>query len=466
MLSKEETIAALSTPESKGAIAIIRLSGDKAFEIINKCFAPYNNEFDLKNPPLHYQILGEFTEPSNKKSIDQVIVILNKEPNSYTGENMAEINCHGGLAVIQEILQCLIKNGARIADPGEFTKRAFLNNKIDLAQAEAVCDIINAQTTTAKNIALKQLKGNLSEQLNIIRDQIINAAAEIELALDFPEEDVDIPTKEKIVSHFETAIDEINNLINKGNKARLFRDGARVLLVGKPNVGKSSVFNAILGKERAIVTPHAGTTRDTIECTIDLNGIPVTLVDSAGVRESQNAIEKIGIEKTLKEIELADLILVLLEANSPFDEEDFKLLDICKKSNCLVVLNKTDLNKSVDIKILESYLPISDIIKISALKKTGLSQLEMHIKEKLLGDSNKDYDQKEDFLITNLRHISLLEKTKEDLKRSLDGFINGMSGELIMVDIYEGLDSIGEITGHKVGDDVLNAIFSRFCIGK
>lgn len=462
----EETIVALSTPEGLGALAVVRLSGDKVFNIMKQCFVPKRAAVSIVNVPLHTQILGDLIEPQTKQVIDEVVVVMMKSPHSYTGEDMAEITCHSGLAVIQNCLECLISAGVRLAHPGEFTKRAFLNNKIDLAQAESVCDIINAQTVGAKNIALKQLKGDLSQHIQDIRQRVVEASAEIELSLDFPEEGIEYPTVEKIRAVLNSVVLDIEDLISAGYHGRLFREGARVVIVGKPNVGKSSVFNLLVRKERAIVTPHPGTTRDTIECTVDLSGIPVTLVDSAGVCESDDVIEKIGIERTFKEIEYADLIVILFDAHSALTEEDITIIETSKKYNYIPILNKIDLTPIIDKSKLKQYFPSDEIFEISAITNKGINELENSIKGKLLGEGINSSSEAGDFLITNLRHIDLFKKAKDALARAIEGLDKQLSGELLMVDIYEALDCIGEITGSKISDDVLNAIFSKFCIGK
>ncbi|MBN1903201.1 tRNA uridine-5-carboxymethylaminomethyl(34) synthesis GTPase MnmE [Candidatus Sumerlaeota bacterium] len=458
METKTDTITARSTPGGEGAIAIIRLSGLSSFEIIRRCFYPY------KEPKVkfNYMTLGKFIDPQNGAVIDEVFVVLFENPSSYTGEDAAEIHCHGSPCVTSKIIETLCNMGARLAEPGEFTKRAFLNGKMDLTKAEAVCDLIRAQTEKAANLALKQLQGELYQKIKSVKDVIITVGSELEARLDFPDEDTVIQNNEKVLKLLGETKGEIERLIHQGRNARIYRNGARIAILGKPNTGKSSLFNVLLRMERAIVTPHPGTTRDSIECTVNLKGCPVTYIDTAGIHYTNNQVELLGIERARKEISQADLNLILIDGSLPLTEEDFHIFQIVAENPCILVLNKFDLDQRVQEKDMPDIKNKAIcMVHTSAMKGYGIKALETAIKDFLISETGM-----EDSLVTNERHLANLTKSRDALKNALDALRKGVAEELVMVDLRESIHYLAIITGEETDDEILDKIFRRFCIGK
>lgn len=459
----EDTIVARATPAGEGAIAIVRLSGKQAIPIAEKLFRARSGKpvGSLSSHTLHY---GTIIDPLTLEIVDEVLLAKMSAPHSYTGEDMVEIYCHGGTTIVKRLIELAQREGARLAEPGEFTRRAFINGRIDLVQAEAVADLVSARTEQARRLAIRQLQGELSSELIRLRTNLLDVAAEIEANLDFPEEEIPQLDKERLLSILRESQQKIAALIQAGERGRVIREGARVTIVGRPNTGKSSLFNALVGKERAIVTPHPGTTRDTIESIIDLQGIPLTLIDTAGVRSARDEIEAIGIRRTEAEIYQADLIIMLLDASEPLQIEDQDLWEKVYDKEHLIVFNKIDLAEpSMEPHQFLNPPPQSPIIKVSALKRLNLDTLEEAIIKKLVFTETFT---EEGLLISNLRHINSLRQAYTALNNAIDALQNNQSGELIMIDLNEALKQLNSILGLEIGEEILDRIFSRFCIGK
>jgi tRNA modification GTPase len=471
----EDTIVARATPPGEGAIAIVRMSGERALDILKAVFRATSPRLHIDKVKPHVLTRGAIVDPTTEENIDTVLMAVMRAPRSYTGENVVEIHCHGGPSVVRRIVEVLADRGARLAEPGEFTRRAFLNGRLDLAQAEAVCDLIQASTDAARTIALRQLNGNLSAVITRLRDRLIDVAADIEANLDFPDEE--IPKLDIRAMHTKVAEvrEEIERLLREGKKGRVYREGARIVFVGRPNTGKSSLFNALLGRERAIVTPHPGTTRDSIEVTVNLDGVPLTYVDTAGIRPAQNEIEIASANRTESEIKSADLVLFLIDISEPLQPEDFDCYASAKKHSQICVLNKIDLPEKIDQKEVQAALEVPQsvpFVRVSALQRSGMEALENSIIHELVEEQHDV--ESEGVLVSNIRHITTLEEIKQSLARVLTGLDTSISrskegihsGELIMVDLNEATTKLGAIVGLTTDAEILDRIFSRFCIGK
>ena len=444
IIQEFDTIAAIATPIGTGGVGVIRISGDKSFEIAEKIYSKQN----LKAGEIsHGWILD------NEKKIDEVLILPFKNPNSYTGEDVIEIHCHGGVNVVRNILDIVLKNGARMAERGEFTKRAFLNKKMDLSQAEAVADLIHAKTRDFAKQSAKNLSGVLGQKIKEIRQDIFNVLSKIVAGIDFPDEVVE-PEYEYLIKEFENAIEKIDNILASANSSNIMRQGIKIAIVGKPNVGKSSLFNTLLNVERAIVTDIAGTTRDVLKETLDWD-VAITLVDTAGIRDSEEVgkVEEIGIEYSKQSAEEADLVLFLYDASKGMDEDDKVILDLVKNKNYIIIANKIDLGCKNNIN--------SDVIKLSTVTKEGLSQLKEKIKQTAYNFSLEDTE-----FVTNNRQQDCLEKCKYSLSLALQAAQNRQLQDLISIDVKSALLYLDEITGEVITDEILNNIFDHFCIGK
>jgi len=459
-MTQLDTIVARSTPPGIGGIAIVRMSGNKAFEIIKKIFS----SFPTEKPESHKLCYGNIINPEDEILIDEVMVALMYSPHSYTGEDVVEINCHGSPIIVEEIIKVALKMGARVAKPGEFTKRAFLNGRIDLAQAEAVCDLIVAQTEIAEKIALHQIEGKLSNEINQVKDQYLDLVAELEAELDFPEEeDVERLAPKIILEKLKVLKSRIATLINNGQKGRVYQEGVKIAIIGKPNVGKSSIFNALLKYERAIVTSHPGTTRDTIEGTIEIGGIPIILIDTAGIRDELDEIERLGIERTKRMIELANISMLILDNSTGIEEEDLEIKKIVKDKETLLVINKCDLKGKIEESSVKKMFQCSDVIKTSAITGEGFDKLESKIKDTIFQGRSPEI---ESILVTNARHIDCLQGALQSTEKGIMSIEKRLSSEFYLVNLKEAVKSLQEIVGESISDDVLDRIFSRFCIGK
>lgn len=450
----EDTIAAIVTSSSIASVGIIRISGKKTFEIIEKIFIPINNINKIEQQKMRY---GHIVY--NKEVIDEVLVSYFISPISFTRENVCEINCHGGTVILNKILDVVLKNGARMAEPGEFTKRAFLNGRIDLTQAEAVIDVINSKTEKSLNQAQKQLSGGLKNKINEIEDIVLDILSDIEANIDYPEYDVEEVSNNKLISNLDIINNKLIKLEKSFDKGKILKEGINIVIIGKPNVGKSSILNALLGEERAIVTDVKGTTRDTIEEYINIKGIPVKIVDTAGIRESNDIVEKIGIEKSMQAFNIADVILAVFDASKELDEEDRNIL--CKLDNkkTIILLNKVDLDKKINIKELNN----KDYLYISVKENIGIDELE----DRIFNISNLDNVAGDnDVILVNIRHKNIVSKSIKQLKDIYEDINRKTPIDIISIKIMEILNLLGEITGKTVTDEVISKIFSKFCLGK
>lgn len=456
----EDTIAAISTPVGFSGIGMVRMTGDRSVEIIKKMFRIKSGKnFDsYENRKIIY---GHIVD-SEGNIVDEVLVSKMLGPNTYTREDVIEISCHGGIIPVKKILELTMINGVRIAEPGEFTKRAFLNGRLDLTQAEAVIDIINSKTDRSLQMSVKQLEGRLSKKISEIRDNLLEILAHIEAGIDYPEYDIEEMSHELISKNTKIIKNKIDMLIETSENGRIIREGIKTAIIGKPNVGKSSLLNALLGEERAIVTEIEGTTRDTIEEFINIKGIPLKIIDTAGIRETENLIEKIGITKTKEILSQSDFILLLLDGEKGIDEEDIELLRLVKDKKGLVAINKIDKEQKISKKevIEKSHM---DVVEISILKELGIENLKRMIYDSI---SNSSIDSDAYEMVSNIRHINLLKESSLALKDGLEGIKAGLPVEMISVDIKNSWDKLGKIIGETITEDIVDEIFSKFCIGK
>lgn len=453
-----DTIAAISTPRGEGGIGIVRISGNHALEILGKIFKPKSKKIveGLRNFSINY---GHLYDGENL--VDEVLVSIMKAPNTYTKEDIVEINCHGGFVITEKVLETVLKNGARISESGEFTRRAFLNGRLDLTQAEAVMDIIHGKTEKSVSLSLDQLRGDLKEQIGHLKKLVLDVAAHINVVLDYPEEGIDDPLPENLVGNLREVMDTTDILIKSYDKGKMIKEGIKTAIVGKPNVGKSSILNSVLKEERAIVTHVAGTTRDVIEEVVNLKGIPLVLVDTAGIRKTDDLVENIGVEKSKQLIESADLILFVVDGSRALDEEDMRIHEAIKAEKVIGILNKIDIREDIDLSPLTK---INKWLEISAIKNQGIDEMEEEIYNHIIEENVEDSSQK--VTITNIRHKSALEKTKQSIENIFETIENGLPMDLMAVDIKGALDSLSEVTGEISSEDLLDHIFSNFCVGK
>ena len=454
------TIASISTAPGIGGIGIIRMSGENSFEIIEKIFKPktHQNIDEIKGYTIKY---GNIVE--NGEVIDEVLVSYFKAPKSYTTENMCEINSHGGNVIVRKILELCLKNGAELAEPGEFTKRAFLNGRIDLAQAESVIDVINAKSDKEAKSGIKQLEGFLSKEIKSIKQEILDVLVNAEVTIDYPEYDTPEVQENEMRIMLESVKNKLEKLEKSFDNGKILKEGIKTAIIGKPTAGKSSLLNAILKEERAIVTDIAGTTRDTIEEFVTVNGIPLKLVDTAGIREASDEVEKIGVEKSIKQAEEADLIIAIFDSSKELTDEDLEILKLIENRQSIILINKSDLNSVITEQDERLKNVSKNILKISALNKTGIEELYEKISEMFnLNEINFDND----ILITNIRHKNIISNALEKVKKANEALNLNMPIDIITIYIKDILEDLGEITGDVVTEDVINEIFSKFCLGK
>lgn len=449
-----KTIAAISTPAGVGGIGIIRISGDNSLDVVKKIFRA-KNKTDFKS----YTIKLGYIVDEKENVMDQVLVSYFKAPKTYTGEDVVEINCHGGKISTKEILEIVLKNGAKLAEPGEFTKRAFLNGKLDLTQAEAVIELINSKSTKENKASVKQLEGILGEKIREIKNDVVSLLADIEANIDYPEYDIEEVRNEKIEKVLEENIKKLEKLELTFNSGKILRDGIKTVIVGKPNVGKSSLLNRMLKEERAIVTEVAGTTRDTIEEYITVRGIPLKLIDTAGIHETKDLVESIGVDKSKKAIEDADLILVMLDSTKELTKEDKEILEITKEKKNIVLINKMDIGKTLKKEMFKE----REVIEISAKTSVGIEKLEDKIEEMF---NISDIELENDIVITNIRHKDLIEKAKIGMKNALKSIKEGLPVDMLSIDLQESVQNLGEIIGESISEEVIKEIFAKFCVGK
>ena len=467
-----DTIAAISTPIGQGGIGIIRISGKNALNIAGKV-VKYKNNSQFKSYTMKYGHIYD-----NEELVDEVIVSYFKAPKSYTGEDVCEINCHGGILVVRRILELILKCGARLAEPGEFTKRAFLNGKMDLSQAEAVMDVINSKSLKENKNSVQQLEGHLGRKIREIKKMLIDILVDIEANIDYPEYDVEEVRRETFEIVLNKSLNELIKLKKTFENGKILKEGINTVIVGRPNVGKSSLLNALLKEERAIVTEIEGTTRDTIEENILIGGIPFKIIDTAGIRETNDFVEEIGVEKSKKAIEKADLVLILLDSTKKIQKEEEELIKMVlftmKKENVIIVINKIDGEKitteedvveklSQIAKIDDKSKILSKIVKISAKEELGLEELEKKIEEIY---SMEEIGNNEEILITNQRHKMAIMQTIDSIERVRKDNEIGIPMDMLSIDLQNAIQNLGEITGESVSEEVINEIFKKFCLGK
>lgn len=457
-----DTITAIATPPGEGGIGIIRISGKDALDIGDKIFLNKSGKSlkELEERKLHYGYAINFKD--NEK-IDEVMIVFMKGPKTYTTEDVVEVHCHGGSIPVRRILESILESGARLAEPGEFTKRAFLNGRIDLAQAEAVMDLISAKTDPSFDVSLKQLEGSLSSEVSNMMDTILSMLAHIEASIDFPEDDVEEMAYEELEEGSQSILEKIEKLLDTVYTGKILKDGLKTVILGKPNVGKSSLMNAILRENRAIVTDIPGTTRDIIEEYVNIKGIPLKIIDTAGIRETEDLVEKIGVDKAKEILENSDLAISVFDVSRELDDEDLEIIDLVKNKKTIVLLNKTDLPKKIDEEDIKRHLPNVNIINTAIVKGSGVDVLEETLKEMFL---SSDVKIKDSTIINNVRHRNQLIKAKKNIEDALQSIRLGVPVDCIEVDIKNCWDNLGEITGDSVGEDIIDKIFKDFCIGK
>ena len=461
MITREfDTIAAISTPLGEGAIGIVRLSGTDSFAIAQKIFKGK----DLSKVASHTLNYGHIIDPLTGKVMDEVMVGAMKSPKTFTREDIIEINTHGGIAVTNEILQLAIREGARMAEPGEFTKRAFLNGRVDLTQAEAVMDIIRAKTDKAMNIAVKQLDGSLSDLINNTRQEILNTLAQVEVNIDYPEYD-DVEEATTAVVREKTMEFEqlLTNLLKTARRGKILREGIATAIIGRPNVGKSSLLNNLLREDKAIVTDIAGTTRDVIEEYVNINGVPLKLIDTAGIRETDDIVEQIGVKRSKEALEKADLVLFLLNSSEELTEDDKELLKLTEGKTTIVILNKLDLETKIDIAEVEKLAYNHPIIKTSMTTYKGIDELEKNIRDLFFGGAARPKDAT---YLSNTRQINLIQRALTSLNDAIGAAEMGLEVDMVLIDYTNTFNLLGEVIGENSGDELINELFSRFCLGK
>ena len=456
---ENETIAAISTATGTGGIGIVRMSGKKCFEILKKIFIPISEEKEIKGYTIKY---GHIVDEDGS-IIDEVLVSYFISPKSYTTENMCEINSHGGFVTERKILEICIKNGAILAEPGEFTKRAFLNGRIDLIQAESVIDLINAKSNKEARASINQLEGALSNKIIEIKKDLLNIMADIEANIDYPEYDTEEVTNNKVMAELDKINTKLQKLSSSFKNGKVLREGIKTAIIGKPNAGKSSLLNTILKEERAIVNDKKGTTRDTIEEFVTIEGLTLKLIDTAGIRNAMDEIEKIGVTKSKKLIEEAELIIAIFDGTKPLEDEDYEIIELIKNKNAIILINKVDTEKIVLDKCSELYSLNKKVLKISA--KTGFNIEELY---KTIADMYKlnEIELDDGEIITNIRHKQQIDMAIDSINKAKETIINQMPIDIIEIYIKQILSDLGKITGDDISEDIINEIFSKFCLGK
>ena len=455
----ERTIAAISTPQGNGGIAVIRISGNDAVKVADKVFFGSKRLADCDTHTVHYG----FIKNEKGEKVDEVLATVMLAPKTFTREDVVEISTHGGSTASRAVLDTIIRAGAYMAEPGEFTKRAFLNGRLDLSQAEAVIDMIRAKTDKSFDVAVSQLEGRLSLKVEEIRQKLLDLLVDITVNIDYPDEDIEEMTYEKLEESIVETQDMIEKLLATSSTGKMIREGIKIAIVGKPNVGKSSLMNGLLKETRAIVTDIPGTTRDTIEEVLSIRNIPVYLVDTAGIRETSDKVEKMGIEKSKEAFNQADFILFLLDGSRPLEEEDLQIMELLKERKSLVLINKRDLGEAISIEEIAAKLPASQVIEASLLKGQGITEIEDAVEDLVYGG---EIVQKESMMVNNVRHIELLQQAVNSLTDALHMSEMREALDFIEVDVKNAYERLGEIIGETVSDDIINEVFARFCLGK
>ncbi len=455
-----DTIAAISTPIGEAGLGVIRVSGDQAVDIVDRIF---RGKRKLTQTGTYQARYGNIIDLKTEKKIDEVICLLMRSPKSFTGENVVEVGCHGGIVALRRILNAILDAGARLAEPGEFSKRAFLNGRIDLVQAEAIIEVITSRTEAAMDVAVKQLEGGLSEKIGDLRQKLIRVMAHLEAALDFPEDEIEGFSEDEIRKHISEVLIGVEDLLKTSQTGKIYREGIKTIIAGRPNVGKSSLLNALLREQRAIVTDIPGTTRDVIEEMINLRGVPLKLVDTAGIRETEDVVERLGVERSKEFLNRSDLVLLVVDASRELDSEDRQIIELARNKKIIVVVNKTDLNADFDESELRSLLPAERIVKTSLVEEQGLEHLTDAIMEMIFEGKVVSTDQT---IITNLRHQRALEDSLQSLLRTRDSIEANMPYDFVTIDLKAAIEQIGMVTGESLTEDIIDQIFAEFCLGK
>lgn len=459
----EDTIAAIATPPGIGGVGIIRVSGTRCFEIVSTLFQA-KGTVPLEKRPNRTIQYGHIIDPQKDNEVlDEVLLLIMRGPQSFTAEDVIEIQCHGGIVVVREILKVLLRQGARLAEPGEFTKRAFFNGRIDLTQAEAIIDIIEAKSEQSLSVAVKQLDGTLAQLIRTIREDLIALIAHLEVAIDYPEEDIEELTMDETAAKLRPILVQIDNLLATANRGRLLRDGIVTAIVGRPNAGKSSLMNALLRENRAIVTDVPGTTRDSIEEAITIEGIPVRLIDTAGIRETEDIVEKIGVDRAKEYLESAQIVICVIDASKPLTADEEAMLRHTSGKNTIVFLNKADKGSLVTEAMVNTYGTFTVVATISAAKGEGMDVLAKAVKELVYGGTVQN---ESTALLSNVRHITLMEQAKSQLHTSLETIEAGLPVDFVVTDMREAWERLGDITGDSLRESMVDELFSRFCLGK
>ncbi|ELJ9221405.1 tRNA uridine-5-carboxymethylaminomethyl(34) synthesis GTPase MnmE [Staphylococcus pseudintermedius] len=456
-----DTITSISTPMGEAAIGIVRLSGHDAVEIADKL---YKGKHLLKDVPTHTINYGHIIDPETEEVVEEVMVSVLRAPRTFTREDIVEINCHGGILTINRVLELTMTYGARMAEPGEYTKRAFLNGRIDLSQAEAVMDFIRSKTDRASKVAMNQIEGRLSDLIKRQRQSILEILAQVEVNIDYPEyDDVEDATTEFLLERSQEIKQEIQKLLDTGVQGKIMREGLSTVIVGKPNVGKSSMLNNLIQDNKAIVTEVAGTTRDVLEEYVNVRGVPLRLVDTAGIRETEDIVERIGVERSRKALSEADLILFVLNYNEPLTEDDRKLYEVIKNEDAIVIINKTDLEQRLDLAEVETMVGDMPIIQTSMLQQQGIDELEIQIRDLFFGGEVQSQDMT---YVSNSRHISLLKQAKNAIQDAIDAAEMGVPMDMVQIDLTRTWEILGEIIGESASEELIDQLFSQFCLGK
>ncbi|MFT0803178.1 tRNA uridine-5-carboxymethylaminomethyl(34) synthesis GTPase MnmE [Bacillus swezeyi] len=458
-----DTIAAISTPMGEGAIAIVRMSGPEALSIADKVYKGPRGK-RLSSVDTHTINYGHIVDPETEKVVEEVMVSVLKAPKTFTREDIVEINCHGGIVTVNQVLQLVLREGARLAEPGEFTKRAFLNGRIDLSQAEAVMDLIRAKTDRAMNVAMNQMEGRLSSLIKRLRAELLETLAHVEVNIDYPEyDDVEEMTHKLLIEKATKVKNEIEALLTTSEQGKILREGISTVIIGRPNVGKSSLLNSLVHETKAIVTDIPGTTRDVIEEYVNVRGVPLRLVDTAGIRETEDIVERIGVERSRQVLKEADLILLVLNYSESLSEEDIKLFEATKGMDLIVIVNKTDLEQKLDLDRVQELAGERPVVTTSLLKEEGIDELEEAIQSLFFAGAIESGDLT---YVSNTRHISLLHEAKRAITDALEGIENDVPIDMVQIDLTRCWEVLGEIIGDAVHESLIDQLFSQFCLGK
>ena len=456
-----DTITSISTPMGEGAIGIVRLSGPQAIEIGDILYKGKKKLSEVETHTINY---GHIIDPETNETVEEVMVSVLRAPKTFTRGDIIEINCHGGILTINRILELTMTYGARMAEPGEYTKRAFLNGRIDLSQAEAVMDFIRSKTDRASKVAMNQIEGRLSDLIKKQRQSILEILAQVEVNIDYPEyDDVEDATTDFLLEQSKRIKEEINQLLETGAQGKIMREGLSTVIVGRPNVGKSSMLNNLIQDNKAIVTEVAGTTRDVLEEYVNVRGVPLRLVDTAGIRDTEDIVEKIGVERSRKALSEADLILFVLNNNEPLTEDDQTLFEVIKNEDVIVIINKTDLEQRLDVSELREMIGDMPLIQTSMLKQEGIDELEIQIKDLFFGGEVQNQDMT---YVSNSRHISLLKQARQSIQDAIDAAESGIPMDMVQIDLTRTWEILGEILGESASDELIDQLFSQFCLGK